>query len=97
MGREILNDLRIQIDENDVALVSIISKRIELVKKVGIVKKENKIIPLDQNRWDKVIKNRIEIGRKLGLSEKLILDIFERLHEESLTIESQIIEEINDL
>ncbi|HLE48614.1 MAG TPA: chorismate mutase [Patescibacteria group bacterium] len=97
MGREILNDLRIQIDENDVALVSIISKRIELVKKVGILKKENKIIPLDQNRWDKVIKNRIEIGRKLGLSEKLILDIFERLHEESLTIESQIIEEINDL
>jgi len=85
-----LNHLRSKIDTIDNQLIQLINKRCELVSQVGKYKKLKSLPPLDQSRWDEVMKSRIEQGKQCGLSEKLIRSIFEAIHEEALVIEGKI-------
>jgi chorismate mutase len=75
-----LKDLRKQIDKIDESIVSLLVKRMEVVKKVGQYKKENNLPPLDNSRWLEIIKS------KKGFMKK----IWEIIHKEALIIEKNI-------
>lgn len=79
-----LDDLRSKIDRIDNEIMEILSHRMDIVKEIGICKKENNITILQPNRWDEIIKKSIEKGSKLGLSEQVITDIFQAIHNESI-------------
>ncbi len=75
-----LEDLRKRIDEIDESIVTLLAKRMETVKKIGQLKKNNNISVLDESRWQKVIKS------KNGFVKK----IWEIIHAEALKIEKSI-------
>ncbi len=74
-----LEGLRKQIDEIDNSIVILLAKRMEIVKKVGKLKKVNNLPPLDNKRWKEIIKTKKGFIRK----------IWGIIHDEALKIESR--------
>ena len=56
-----LDDYRREIDEIDEMLVKLFEKRMEIVEKVAIYKKENKLPIFNSSREKEVIKKALEI------------------------------------
>lgn len=79
-----LNILRSEIDEIDEKLICLLSKRMNLVNRIGEYKKEKGIKPLDKKRWNKLLNNRIKLGNKHDLDKKFITNIWEQIHNQSL-------------
>lgn len=75
-----LEKLRKQIDKIDSSIVILLAKRMEIVKKVGKLKKKNKLPPLDNKRWKEIIRT------KKGFIKK----IWEIIHDEALKIEGSV-------
>ena len=75
-----LEKLRKQIDKIDSSIVTLLAKRMEIVKKVGKLKKKNKLPPLDNKRWKEIIRT------KKGFIKK----IWEIIHDEALKIERSV-------
>lgn len=85
-----LEMLRQKIDVIDSSLLTLLSKRMTIVRKIGKIKQEKNIPPLDKKRWDVVVKTRMEQGEKLGLSKRFILLIWTTIHKQSLQIEENL-------
>lgn len=75
-----IEDLRKQIDKLDDQIVILLAKRMEVVKNVGRLKKENNLPALDSTRWKEIIR------AKKGFIKK----IWEIIHDEALKIERSI-------
>jgi chorismate mutase len=86
-NNNILDEFRQEIDAVDEQLISLLAKRMEIVKKVGAYKAERNIPPLDQKRWREVLLSKMKQAKALNLSEALVKDIYERIHKEALKIE----------
>lgn len=85
--KELLNIYRHQIDTLDKEVITLLARRFEIVKQIWIIKKENNIQPLQNDRWKKLLDENIEFWEELLVPEKFIIDIWERIHKESLEIE----------
>ncbi len=82
-----LKYFREEIDTVDEQIIALLAKRMEVVKKVGVYKKEREIPPLDPKRWQEVLTTKRQIAKELNLSADLVEDIYERIHKEALLIE----------
>jgi len=76
-----IEDLRKQIDKIDELIITLLAKRMEMVKKVGKLKKVNNLPLLDNKRWKEIIKS------KKGFMKK----IWKIIHDEALKVEKQIL------
>ena len=76
-----LAELREQIDKLDDKLIQIFEKRMKVVEEIGKHKKENNITILQSQRWDDIVRNRINLGSRKGLSEEFILKVFQAIHQ----------------
>ena len=85
-----LNQLRIQIDDLDIELIDVLKRRMELVEKIGVHKKENKVTILQNKRWAEMLVKRIQYGRKNGLSEVFIQQLLKAIHQESIDKQNSI-------
>ena len=85
-----LEELRAKIDEVDYELIDIIAKRLDLVKQIGEYKQNSNITILQLKRWRNVIQDRLKKGVEKGLSKKLLIDLFELVHEESIRLQNEI-------
>lgn len=85
-----LKDHRSSIDLLDQSIVSLIAKRMKIVKKVGQYKRNKGIQPLDQTRWQQVLDSKKSLAIKEDLNPKLIIDIYNLMHQEALKIEREI-------
>jgi len=90
MANNDLNLLRKEIDALDAKILELLAQRMKLVLKVGVYKKRQSIAPLDQSRWQKILKSKFSLARKLGLDKDLVKDIYERIHEAALKLESTV-------
>ncbi len=88
-----LNEYRIQIDKFDKSLMDILEERMEIVKKIGQYKKDNKITILQTSRWEQIIENNLTEGSNRGFSEKFINRLFKAIHQESITFQTKIMNE----
>ena len=61
----------------------------QIVEKIGNIKKEANISALDNTRWQEVLNSRMKQAKDLDLDETLVEDLFNRIHSESLTIENE--------
>ncbi len=89
MDKIMLKKFRQEIDEIDRELLAIMAKRVNLVREIGKVKKENNINPLDSKRWKEVLESRLSIAKSLNLSEEFIKNLYVLIHKHSLAIESK--------
>jgi len=55
-----------------------------VVAEIGHYKKENRITILQLKRWNKIIRDRVENGIRLGLNRDFILRLLESIHDESI-------------
>ena len=82
--------LRKIIDEIDKSIVNLLAKRMKTVKKIGMLKKQQNILPFDQSRWKKVLNFNIKKAESLGIDPEIIKNIYEIIHAEALKIEKKI-------
>lgn len=85
-----LDDFREQIDSIDNQIIGLLAERFTVVKKIGKWKKEKNLPPLDKNRWQKVLINRVKKAKELGISSKLIKKIYQAIHDYALEIEKSL-------
>jgi chorismate mutase len=83
-----LDELRKRIDELDAELLAIIASRLETVAAIGNYKAQQKLPPLDTDRWQEVLENRLQQAQELGLAEDFVRSLYELIHAHALQIET---------
>ena len=84
-----LRELRKQIDIIDDELIHILAKRVNVVKRIGMLKKEHGLEPLDAKRWKKVLKSQLTKAKLLNISQDFIRKLYGMIHEHCLEIEKR--------
>jgi chorismate mutase len=87
MEKDLLKNFREQIDWIDKEILYLLFRRFTLVDEIWKIKKELWMTPLQKNRWQEVLNNRIEIWKEYWLKKEFIEDIWNRIHKEALEIE----------
>lgn len=88
-----LDLLRSRIDALDKELIEVLSSRTEIVREIGKYKKENNVTALQINRWTQLINNRVKLGRDMNLNETFTKNLFQFIHEDSVRIQTEIMDE----
>ena len=86
-----LTTLRNKIDGLDEEIINLLSTRMNTVEEIGNHKKNNDITILQADRWKKIINDRKKIAREAGVSEEFIQRILKIIHEESINIQTSIL------
>ena len=89
-----LEQLREQIDSLDQQMVELLSHRMKIVENIGKYKAGNNITILQLRRWEQVISKVTDASKKLGLSENFIRKLLENIHNESIQIQTDIMNSI---
>ena len=87
-----LDVLRNRIDALDSELLETLSARVDIVKKIGQYKKDHNVTALQINRWTKLMEERVHIGQKLELNEKFVKTLFQLIHEDSVRMQTEIMD-----
>ena len=88
-----LDVLRNRIDSIDAELLETLSSRVAIVKQIGRYKKENNVTALQINRWAQLMEDRINIGNKMDLNDSFVKTIFQLIHEDSVRMQTEIMDE----
>ena len=85
-----LAELRDQIDKLDDRIINLLEDRMQVSEKIGAYKKENNITILQTKRWDDMLKTRLQLGNRKGLSEEFIIKLFRSIHQESINHQTSV-------
>ena len=83
-----ITSLREEIDQLDEQLWEIIGKRAEVVRQVGEWKHQHGERVFQPQRWQQVLQHCQTIAEKYGLSETVVREVMEAIHNESVRIQS---------
>lgn len=86
-----LENLRLQIDEIDDELVSLINSRMQIVDSIGAYKKHNNMSILQTKRWCEILDRCMSKAAELGLSTEFISNMLETIHQESINRQHDIL------
>ena len=82
-----LQKLRDQIDIIDDKIITSLAKRTDIVRKVGELKKILNIKPLDNTRFNNLLKAKQLKAQQLNLSKDFTKELYNIIHKYSLKIE----------
>lgn len=82
-----LTELRHQIDELDDQLLQILAARFAIVLKIGKIKQEQQLPPLDEKRWIQVLNDKLTKAQQINLSTDFVEKLYTIIHEYALRIE----------
>lgn len=85
-----LTELREQIDKLDDKIIQVFEKRMKIADEIGKYKKDQNITILQTKRWDDLLKKRLTLGMRKGLSKEFILKVFQAIHQESINHQNAI-------
>ncbi len=88
--RNTLDELRKQIDNLDNQLLDILKERMKISEAIGKYKFENNITILQSRRYDEIMNDRNQRAISRGLNAEFATKIFESIHEESITCQSNV-------
>lgn len=91
-----LEQLRYEIDKIDEQMIILLSQRMQVVKELGEYKKAHNITILQLNRWKELFADRMTKGIESGLSNRFLSSLLRLVHEESIKIQSNIMDSMND-
>lgn len=86
-----LNSLRHILDDVDDELVRLLAHRMQLVKELGQLKKQENISVLQFDRWKEVVKRVSESAKKQDLSEEFIQQVLNCIHTEALRLQREML------
>lgn len=87
-----LAGFRNRIDGCDRQIVEILAKRMDIVKEISAYKNEHDLTVLQSERYNDIINNLIQEGRKFGLSENFVKNLFGMIHTESVNLQLSAIQ-----
>jgi chorismate mutase len=70
-------------------LYQLFAKRLGFSEQIGKYKQENNVTILQIKRWKETLKNQIKNGAALGLNEEFVKAIYQLIHDESISVQSQ--------
>ncbi len=82
-----LETLRRLVDETDRELIGVLARRFDLVRQMGVVKKEENLSVLQFSRWQTMLEQRAEWAKEAGVSVECIKELFRCIHTESVEIQ----------
>lgn len=82
-----IEQLRKSIDDLDAELLNILSKRIAVVRQLGLRKKQSGLTLLQGERWNEVVHSRIEAAKLLQMEPSFVAALLKVIHDESLRIQ----------
>ena len=91
-----LAGLRSEIDDIDAELLQLLARRMDVSTQIGEYKKQNNVTVVQMDRWKKILADHVATGADLGLSEEMITEIFEAIHQASIERQSRIMEKDGD-
>ena len=80
--------LREEIDQLDEQLWEVIGKRADVVRQIGEWKRQHGEQVVQPERWQEVLQHCQSVADKHGLSETMVHEVMEAIHNESVRIES---------
>ena len=83
--------LRKEINETDKLLLQTLSERMEIVKRIAVVKKERNVAVLQTKRWQEVIEKMAILANKSGLDVGFVTKLFKEVHQESIRQQEEIV------
>ena len=83
-----LASLREEIDQLDEQLWEVIGKRADLVRQIGEWKRQHGEQVVQPERWQEVLQHCQSVADRHGLSETMVHEVMEAIHNESVRIES---------
>lgn len=81
---EKIKPLRDEIDFLDSEILELLYLRFLAVDKVWDLKKEYEVKPLDQNRWDKLLEEKVSKWTEKWMSKEFIEVVWNEIHREAL-------------
>lgn len=91
----ILETLREQIDSIDQQMLELLSKRMSVVEEIGKYKSKNEVTILQLRRWEKIIKTRVKLGKKMGLTEEFVKKLLQLVHKESIQKQTEVMNKLS--
>lgn len=85
-----LETFRIQINQIDDEILTLLGNRMKIAEKIGLYKKENNITILQTNRWNDILEKSIRKGEKIGLTKDFILKLLDAVHLESINRQNRV-------
>ena len=83
-----LSSLREEIDQLDEQLWEVIGKRADVVRQIGEWKRQHGEQVIQPERWQEVLQHCQSVANQYGLSETVVQEVMEAIHNESVRIES---------
>lgn len=90
-----LEGLREKIDNLDQELIDTLATRMKLVEQIGEYKKENNVTVFQLERWQEIIQTRPEWAGRQQLAVDFVTELFKTIHDESIRIQSEIVNKEN--
>lgn len=84
---DLLRQKREEIEKLDKKLILCFYKRFQFVDQIWKIKKNEWIKPLDNKRWESLLNKNLEFSRELWISDDFMVEVWNRIHKESLEIE----------
>ena len=93
MFMNLLEDLRDRIDSIDEEILSMMSERMSIARNIGQYKKENNMTVLQVERWNEILRTRIQSGEIKELNKDFILQLYSIIHDESIRQQTEVMNE----
>jgi chorismate mutase len=91
-GQMQLEYLRQLVDTLDYEIIDLLAKRMELSERMGEVKKQCNMTVFQPGRWREIVESRSERGLMHLLSKEFIVELYEKIHHESIRKQLSILE-----
>ncbi len=93
----LLEDLRDRIDKLDENILTLLSERMSVARNIGQYKKENNMTVLQVERWNNILRTRLQSGEIKELNRDFILPLYGLIHEESIRQQTEVMNELADV
>jgi chorismate mutase len=89
-----LEYLRQLMDSLDAEIIDLLAKRMELSGQMGEVKRSCNMTAFQPARWREIVETRGERAEIHNLSKEFIVDLYEKIHHESIKKQLSVLERI---
>lgn len=90
-----LERLRVQIDQYDAELFTLLSRRMAVAEKIGEIKRDNSVVILQVNRWDEIVERVLKQADQLQLSREFLSILLNAIHMESISRQNSVMNSPN--
>ena len=90
-GNAVLAELRADVDRVDALLIQALTDRMDLIQRLGALKREHQLAVLQPRRWAAMVHERLELARQAGLSTQMVLRLFQTIHQESISVQTALL------